>query len=315
MVMKQTILLILVLVPLNLFGQRENQKSYSNVRNHRYVNIPGTRLYIMPPDGFKVAANFLGLQKDENSEIQIMDLGTSDFSCSTPAFKRSVFEVHGDKILEFKECKLNGFSAKYVHKKRNLTTDDYNLLLGDSTFSIMLVGRCLANDTITARQIKDALFSVTYDKTLKIDPIANAVFQFDDTTTKFRFFKSVGNVYLYTIGGIFHPTDTDSPIVRVNPMLNNKRMTAPQIADLVLWGFEKQGLVDKRIKNQSTVSVNGYTTLEEEVYGKIQNKNRLIYLLIVLGENNVVAFQGLAQSDFENNITEFKKMSHTIRLK
>ena len=247
--------------------------------------------------------------------IQVMDLVGGNINSNAATFNKEAIEAKGVKVFDYKEFTLNGYSAKYVHMQGNTASKAYDLVFGDETFSTMVMAYYSADDTITPKQLKEALFSVTYDKTLKTDPMANAPFQLNDRDSRFRFFKSTANMFIYTIGGVEDKPNESTPVVLVTPLPYESSMTPETVANMILAGFERQGLTDKQIRNKSTEKINGYITLEEEVYGKMQDKSSLVYMLIVANKDKAVAIQGIATSDFENNIAEFKKRAHTVKLK
>jgi hypothetical protein len=313
--MRQLISLIFTLLTFIACGQTVNDKVITNVKTDKHINIPGTRLYIIPPDSFKLATSFIGLQKDNNAMIQVMDIVGGNFNSNAATFNKAAFEEKGIKVFDYQEFTINGFSAKYIYMQGKPTVKAYDLVFGDATFSTMIMAYCSADDKKTEAQIKDALLSVTYDKNLKTDPMANASFLLNDSNSKFKFFKSSTGLYIYSIDGIEDTSGGGAPMILVTPFPYEASMTPETVSVMVLIGFEKHGFTDKEIKNKSTEKVNGYMAIEEEIYGKMNGKNCVIYQLIVADKDKAIAIQGITTSNFESNITEFKKLAHTVKFK
>jgi hypothetical protein len=193
------------------------------------------------------------------------------------------------------------------------TSKGYGLVFGDSTFSTMVMCMFSANDEEAGKKIKDAIFSITYDKNFKVDPFASANFTLDDKVSKFKFSTSSANMFMYTIGGA--KNGEGDPIVLVMPLPSDSKIAPASYSDEMISSFENSGLTDKEIKNRSTKEVNGYKACETELYGNMKGKKSLIYHLIVVKDDKMLIIQGIANSDFEKNLFEFQKFSHTIKFK
>jgi len=316
--MKQIIITILVTITLTSCGETAKQQisnDIKNVKNAKHVNIPGTKLYMIPPANFKIATNFVGLQKDDNTGIQIYDLVDGSFYTNAATISREKFENKGAKVFDYSEFTINGYPAKYTYMQGNKSSKAYQLAFGDSTYSVMLMAIFPVDDEEASKQIKESLLSVVYDKNLKIDPIANATFKLDDNVSKFKFAKSSASLYLYSIGGINKPSYDNEPLVTVTQLPVVQSMTLISMSDEVISSLEKYGLTDKEIKNKSFDKINGYNAFESEVYGNMKGQKSLIYLLVVVSGQNALVIQGIAKSDFATNIEEFKKISHTLKFK
>lgn len=313
--MRQIIMIFFAAMTLTACGQTDSDKTINNVMTKKHINIPRTRLCIVPPSSYKIASNFVGLQKDDNTAIQVYDLIGGSFYSNAATFSKEKFENKGAKVFDYKELSINGFPAKYIFMQGDPTIKAYSLVFGDSTFSTMIMAVFPANDSKASEEIKDALFSILYDKNLKIDPLANATFKFDDNTSKFKFFKSAANLYLYSIGGIEDKSNENAPIVTIIPLPADNTMTPESISELLLASLEKYGLEGKEIKNKSNKKINGYITFEAEVYGNMKGQKSLVYQLIVVNGDKALAIQGICKSDFENNIVEFNKLAHSVRFK
>ena len=84
---------------------------------------------------------------------------------------------------------------------------------------------------------------------------------------------------------------------------------------MMLASVEKYGFIVKKLKNISTLIVNGQQAYEAEVSGKMKGKDALIYQLIVTGQDKAIIFEGYITSDFANNLREIKKLAKTIKLR
>lgn len=312
------ILYLFLLVSLTACGQTSNEKIKSvidNSKTSKHFNIPGTRLYIVPPPNFKVATNFIGLQKSDKAMFNIYDLVGGNFYTNAATFSKEAFEKQGARVFDFKDIKVNGYPAKFISLQGDLTTKAYALVFGDTTFSTMIMAIYPVTDDVTGIEIINSLNSIWYDKNKKIDPFETANFSLDEKVSKFKFLQYSANLYIYSIGGIDNKGDKDAPMVLVSQFPKDNTMTVKSIADMMLVKIQQYGLTNPQIKTASTQKVNGYDTYETEVYGQMQGANSLLYYLVVAKDDKAIVVQGIAKKDIENNLVEFRKLANTIQVK
>ncbi|HEV7231714.1 MAG TPA: hypothetical protein VGO45_10325, partial [Bacteroidia bacterium] len=73
-------------------------------------------------------------------------------------------------------------------------------------------------------------------------------------------------------------------------------------------------LTDFEIRKPSSDNINGYPAYESEVSGTIRGEKSITYLLVIqLSKKQIVLVEGIAKNEFENNLSEMKKLAHTIR--
>lgn len=303
-------------IALSACGQTKTEKKdIDNVKTEKHINIPGTRLYIVPPTGFTVATSFFGLQKDDNSGFQIYDLVGGNYYTNAATFSKEAFKQKGAKVFDYKEFKVNGFPAKYIFMQGDQNAKAISLVFGDTTFSTMITGIYPSTDDITGDQIQNAIKTIYYDKSLKIDPFATASFTLDETKSIFKFSKSISGMFMYYIGGVDKRSFNDEPFITVTTIPKDPSMNAKIISEMMVSSLEQYGLAEKDLKNISTSNVNGQSSYEVEVYGKMKGKSSLIYQLIVTGQDKAIAIQGIVKSDFDSNLREIKNLAKTIKLK
>ena len=297
--------LIVLFIYFNLFAQ-----------NNNYVTIKGTRLSIIPPKGFVDADNFVGLKKDETTGIQIMDLVGGNFDSNTATYTRATFEKKGITVLEFDELKIDGFQAKFSHIKGTDNSERVNVVFGDSTFSVMVTAIFPTSSREELfSEIKKAFLKIKYDKTLVVDPFASSAFKVEKNESKFKFAKSSANMFVFSENGINKESFDDEPIVMISSLPFDETMSKEKLLEVLVNGLIEQGFVKKETKNVSKKSINGYDTMEVECYFEHKLELKLAFITILIKNNKVIVFYGMAKSNFQENIIEFKKLSNKLTLK
>jgi hypothetical protein len=311
------ILYLLLLLSLTACGQIKTNRINNEIKStktNKHINIPGTRLYIIPPPNFKVASTFLGLQKGETSMFNIYDLVGGNINTNAATFSKAEFESKGAKVFDFKEIKVNGFTAKYIHMQGDATAKAYSIVFGDTTFTTMVMTVYPVTDEKTGNEIINSLNTIYYDKNKKIDPFETAKFSLDDKTLKFKFFQYSSNMYIYSIGGIENKDDRDAPIVLITQFPKDNTMTAKSIAETMVNKAQQYGLTNPELKNTTTEKINGYETYQTEVYGQMKGKNSILYYCVLAKGDKAIVIQGISKKDIQTNIEEFKKMANKVKI-
>jgi hypothetical protein len=286
-----------------------------NSKTNKHINIPGTRLYIIPPADFSISQTPAGLRKGETAGITVTDLVNGNYYTNAASFNKAGFVQRGIKTFDFQEIKVNGYPAKYVSLQGDANARMYWLVFGDSSFSTMVMGVYPAGDNTSGKEILSALNTIYYDKNEKIDPFEAAAFSLDDSQSKFKFFQYVTNMYVYTMGGMDNKNDPDAPFLILTQMPIEKGMKAKNVGDMMLSKLEGYGLKNAEIKNASSEKINGYDAYEAEVHGQMHDKTSIMYQCVIVNGDNVISMQGVAKDNFDENLAAFKALAHTIKIK
>lgn len=311
----QKILYFFLLVSLSAHGQTSTDKIkpvIDNAKTSQHVNVPGTRLYIIPPPGFKTMTNFTGLQKGETSMVQVYDLVGGNFYKNAADFTKARFEKDGINVFDYQEIKVNGYPAKYIAMQSQPAAKTYAMVFGDTSFSTMIMAACPATDAVTDKEIINSLNTICYDKNKKIDPFETANFSLDEKVSRFKFFRYNINMYIYMIDGVEDTEDKNAPGLIVMQLPKDNTNSLQDIANIMIG---KYALANQQIKNSSFNKINDYDAYETEVYGEVQGNTALIYLCVVAKDDKAIVVQGIAKKDLESNLQEFKKLAHTIKMK
>lgn len=309
--MNSFITILCILFSFISYAQTPNNISNDilSVKTNKHVNIPGTRVFVIPPIGFTVSKTYPAIEKRDEVIVQSLDLIGGSFYTNAATFSKEKFEKKGIKVFEYKEFKINNFPAKMAFVQGEPAAKVYNLVFGDSTFSAMIMGVFATNDHTTGEQIKNAIQSVYYDKTFVINPFAAANFKLDDSKSIFKFAKYSASMYVYSIDGIKKDSYDKDPYLMVSTLSNQGaalQHTADDIASVL-----KNGI----IKNNSTAKTNGYPSLKREICGKLNGKDAVLFQhLVSIGQHTII-MQGIADDNFEKYIVEFQKLSNTINKK
>jgi hypothetical protein len=311
--MKYLLPSILVLTSITVNAQN-NSDSISAKPADQHVTVPGTHVSMIIPQGFKLAKDFVGLEKDDKTFIEVFDPYESDYTKSVTYFTRPIFEGKGMDVFTFKAAKVGTYPAKYAGMKNSAGYGKYELLFGDTTFSAMVLGHCSVNDVETSKALEGAIMSASYDKNKKIDPYIHTYFTVNDSTTMFKFSRRNDDAFRYTVNGNLKIAAEEASMT-ITPFTMENALSDKEIKKTMEGIYKKQGMSGIKVKNESDNKVNGYDAYESEVYGKINGKETLIYQLTVSKDGKALLITGISSADLDKNLAEFKKLAYTVNFK
>ena len=316
--LKQTILISFFLIPLQLFSQTSENDQYKNITNEltdEHVFIPGSKLALIPPEGFEISKTLKGFQKGENYGIQVFDLEGGNFYSNTKTFSKAAFEKKGLEVLDYYESTINNYPFKFAHVQGDQSIKTLNITFGDSTFSVMILGVYPSFDEAEGEKIQEAIFSAFYEKTKDIDPLLYTHFNLDDSKSKLKFFTASANMFLYTIGGVDSSPDSDDPVLMVLPLPKTPLMTPESLAEIMVTGFEKKGFEISKKEILSKEKINGYDACQLFVNGILQENEVGLFVQSIIKDDKAFIIQGISKKSGDEDLKAFKELSETIKIK
>jgi hypothetical protein len=316
--MKLILNCILVLTSLFSYSQK-NKEDFQNqirtVKTDEHVRVKGTKNYLLIPDEYQYVKELARYQKNENTYVQIIETNTSNFSQSKSSFTREGIEAKGAKVHVLKNIKLNKFEAIYLEGPSKYPNETkLSLIFGDETFFVMIVGVCKSDDLEGKKELQKILKSVYYDKSLQIDPLELANFEFDASITNFKYAATASNIFMYSDKGKDGLQDPDANILQITIMPEMTDEDAAYFANDLLWRYEKNGLKLKS-KNIIKTSINNRTAYELESKVNAENKEGMMYQVVLLFEGTTIVLMATASSDQDNYLAKFKETAKSIKIK
>lgn len=279
-----------------------------------HVQVPETRLSLIPPPGFALTHLFPGLLKaDGSAVIQVYDLPDGNFYTDGASFTTENFQSKGAHVLVFKLLKVAGFPAKYCYMQGDSAKRIMALIFGDSTFSTTLIG--LYPDTALAvgQAIRNAYATISYRKGMAVNPFETAPFSLDTSAAPWHFALYNKPLFIYSPDGKVPAQGT--PFVTVTPYPRRVGATLQDVSENLIIKDMREGLEDPVLSNISLDSVNGYEAYEVEIRCKLGGQQGLLYQFLAADAGHTIVIEGVANTDFDTNVKAFKALAHTIRIK
>lgn len=291
-------------------GQKPKQAAADETKTKlpTHVNIPGTRVFIIPPEGFSIDRELPAISKGEIAIVQATDLPDGNYFSNARNYSKENFEARGVKLIQFKELKISGYPAKMAVAQPEPEGLVYQAVFGDSTFSVMLMGACPIGDQESIKQVEQAIMSVYYDKSHKIDPFAGAPFKIDDSGSGLKFTSYNAGSFLYSINGVKKKEYDDEPVLMIS-VIPFENETLEEIA------AEISPLKNIQSKDAWKGTTNNLPAFKRQIEGELKGKAVVLYQHIIQIGSVAVAVQGFTNAAGRQYIAEFEKLSNTITKK
>lgn len=313
--MKQILLFTFSLLTFyTTFGQTKK----TNTLTAEHINIEGTKISLIPPDGFIKATNFLGLQQNQSgSTIMVLDI-PGPFSETSKGLTKEGFLSQGVEVTEIENLTLNNLPAILVTGEQNAYGNIYTkyvLCFGTETETIMINCAIPNNLNEIANAVKNSILSSFYEVDKKINPFEIVDYSIDLTKSKLQFAKSASNSLIFTTDGIIPTKSTDK-----TSLIIAKSFSKTDIEDRKLFCLNrlKQLPVEiTKIETTTEISIDGI--LGYEIIASAKDKktsaNEKVCQVILFSDNLYYILFGSTNIDYENNISEIKNVIKTFKRK
>ena len=320
--MKKSIFFISVLLILILDYSCNSQKteSYNNTINENYIDIPGTRLSIIPPEGFQFmeqAPQFV--ENNGNGQIGLFEMAESYFKIVTMYSEEYYENIPQSKIISVKDIYINGYDGRELLIKETGNQKKYILLFGNNDFCVAIGGSYDIDFEITlANKIKKSALSAVYNPNKKIDTAEVLPYEINTSGTKLKIAGSTQAFSFYTVGG----EDPVSGIDRTELDIGGKRLddsnqwTEDAIYENIhdVMNYEgKFGLEIGKTKKVIIDEMDGYETVGYVL--KDSDTIKIIYYLFLIDQYDIYGITGRSNMEFDNNLELFRNTSMTFKRK
>lgn len=315
MILKNKLLLITALCNLStIFGQQIITTSLT--KDH--LEIRGSKVSMIPPNGFTVATNFMGFQQeDSNSSIMVLDFPTS-YTTVIKGFTRENFEKAGLKIEAVDTLTLNNKPAILVRGMQFIYEQNYTkyiLVFGSETETIMINGASVVDKTLLSSSIKNAMLTVVYDPNKVLSPLDAVDFTLEIKNTGYVFSKSMSNMLIYNKEFLASDESSDNRSFVVSKSISksnveNKKLFAENRIKVLPMQVNQILNVTKVVIN----NLEGYEIIADGANRKTGQKEQA-FLTILFNDLDYYILYGSSVKDFDQNSASFRKLAQTFKLK
>lgn len=308
------LLIICFLVSFNTFAQVK----FENKLTDGHVNISGTKISLIPPQGFTKASNFQGFQQNESGSSIMVVAIPGPFSEVSKGITKEGLLSRGIEVDKIENVSLNDLPAVLATGKQNANGyvyTKYMFCFGTEKETTIINGAFPENLKALGNEVKKSLLSAVYEQNKKIDPLAHVDFQIDVANSKLTFAKSVANALLFTADGNLPPKSADKTMLTVS-----KSLSQITIEDKKLFAINriKQMPVEiDKIESTDIIAIDGINGYE--IVATAKNRTNAepekVYQVILFSDNLYYILVGITNDLSGKSLDELRKVALTFKRK
>ncbi|BAU65411.1 hypothetical protein STA3757_27960 [Stanieria sp. NIES-3757] len=283
--------------------------------------IAGTKISLIPPQGFVPGILFPGYQQEEtNSSIVVTEI-PAPISELTPGLTNSEeLAKKGMVLLQQEQVTVDRKDAILLKVQQSAYGIDFNkwiLLLGNQNESALVTATFpqeLASNY--SESLKNSLLTVQWHQTQTAVATDGLKFTLEETGD-LKLAQRLGNSLIYTKNGVFPVKSINDPLFVVAPSV------APQYQELEDFAhqrlFKTDNLTEIEIETGNKIVINNLDGYEIIAVGKdIRFKNPVAIYQVILSDQNAYYYLMQGQVDTRYNsqyLPIFKKLARCFQRK
>ena len=294
----------------------EEGKIFAAIKSPAHTNIPGTHVFIIPPYGFKTSTGSMkGFIKDETTTfLSVTELKGKSFAAEAANNSADKMRAKGFSVFLEEETTVGPYKARKMRIGDGETSTVWQLLFGDDSFAVMVMGIYPSGDELSSKQIAEAIETVVYDKDMVVDEMAGMSYSIKPNDSRYRFLKMQAGLAFYSLDGNADLKNEDNSFL-VLSQVPRENGTAQSFAETALESTLRNGFTNPVIKSKGFLTINGNPAYEMKVECILKGKPVTVYIAVVNKEQTAVMVQGVAKKKIAETITGFKDFADAIVIK
>ncbi|HLL54499.1 MAG TPA: hypothetical protein VK447_13185 [Myxococcaceae bacterium] len=281
------------------------------------IPVPGTRVSLVPPEGFVPSTSFAGFQRDEWSASVIATELPAPYEVLLEGFTKEGLATRGMKLLSKKPVKAGDRDATLFHIEQQsggATFRKWLVLVGDEKSSTLVTATFLKEREKTdSAPLKASVLSTVLGAASA--PQVELTYTLEKTPGLQKAHQ-LQNALIFTPDGKMGSSDPEGVVLIVAPSLGN-----PGVIDARSFSekriVETRGAQDVKVESRAEIEIDGMKGWELVATGKDKNGVEIfLHQVLVLAEDGyymVVARASASQR--EAWLPKFKETARSLKRK
>lgn len=316
---KFTFLIMFILASVTIFSQRAIE--ITNNHNANYKQVVGTKVKIVPPQGFVASTSYLGFTHQiAGSSIVITEIA-GDVNMNMIGFDSKQLFKTGVIVETETYYLIDDFNALLITGKQSAYGKVYKrimLVIGDVNRTYLLSASILSNTSEKhVKEVTDALLSIIYSPKQESDIMDRFDFSVNTSGTILKKGNLMLSSMTFTDDGSVPSATKEKTSFIVRKSTVSKPLTAEEKKTLGiklfnLYPLEWEKDMSREPKDITIGKLKGYEIycmgVNKELY-----KNELIYQVIIFNNNDYYVITGITYGKFEESLSLFKQVAKTFK--
>jgi hypothetical protein len=274
------------------------------VSEEQPVAVTGTKVRLIPPQGFKPAALFPGYEQAETqTSIMVTELPGPFSQISTGLSNGAELKKRGLTLLSQEQPMIAGQKALLIQIQQTAYGQEFLkwiLVMGNEKDTVMVVANFPKEQAKSLSEpLKRSILTTQWDQDLSVAPDQGLNFRLREQGD-LKFARRISNAVLYSKGGVFPSPSVDDPIFVVAPSFSQQTIFNPErfAQNRALATEQLTAIQIQTTKAVMIADLNGY-----EILARGQDKSSgtpmTLYQVILFKEQTYYVMQGLVSVKHE----------------
>ncbi|WP_298738386.1 hypothetical protein [uncultured Chitinophaga sp.] len=291
------------------------------VKQSAHVQIPGTRVFVVKPKGYRLQQQLARFQKNNHTYFQVFESQSVNFDIrKTDIIKEYDDAIRSGKLPPMyyrKELKLGNYNALLYYAGSPASgIEQIVLTFGNKDFAVMATGQVPANDQVSRDEILRALLSLYVDE--HIQPVVNesADYTLNLANTQFQYAGNMSQqLYFYTVGGKNDTTDPYQHMILVQTLPALKDAAELKAHSLKMLDQYRSGKIKILQHQERNITINGKYAHELTFTGTYEGRTVTTYQVVTGNNKATIVFAGNVFDKHPELMAEIKKIAQTLRVR
>lgn len=309
-------LLLLIAVLGSSCNSTEKKEPAAKTITPAHKNIPGTHVFLIPPGGFTATSGTVkGYIKDEQTTfLSVTEFPGKNFATEAANNSAEKMQQRGYSVFMEKETTVGPYKGRLMRIGDGATSTVWQLVFGDESFAVMIMGIYPSHDELSGKQIAEAIETVMYDKDLKVDALAGLEFTILQNESRYQYLKTEAGLVIYSLDGKTDIKTDNTPFI-VIAQTPRENASAKALAETAIQSTLKQNFKKPEILSEGFLTINNNNAYEMQVGATLNGKYTKIFLVTIVKNNIALMVQGMAKSNIEQTIAGYKQFADAIAIK
>lgn len=284
----------------------------------KHQEVRGSKISMVAPKDFKVATNFMGFQQAEtNSSVMVLDIPGPFLDVQKGLTKENLLK-QGVVVETIEQVQVQGFPGLLIKGQQTayeIEFTKYTLAFGSEKETILINAIAPKGNLVLENLVKEALLSTVYHPNKILTPLDTVDFEIATEGTDFVFAKSMSNMLIYNRDGKMPTESTDMASLVVAKAISKVEITDKK--EFATNRIKMLPVQITEIKSVKLIEINGLQGYEITADGvnRKTGVKELAYQVMLFNDDIYYIIFGSCQDNFEVNLSTFKKLIGTFKLK
>ncbi|MEJ2664987.1 MAG: hypothetical protein P8107_13265, partial [Spirochaetia bacterium] len=290
----------------------------NNIRTAEHENIPGTKLSIIPPEGFAPSGYFIGfLNAQARCSIMVTTIPEPVVSM-LEGFTADELHKSGINVKSQDELLINDHRGRLFYGEqtaKGAVYYKYLMIFGDGDNTFVLAGTFPKEyEDKFGEAIKTSLLSTVYEPDRETDPRKTVNFEIDESKTKLKFAGTFLKSLMYTVDGKIPTKAKDKTMFFTAQVANQEGVQDKKLfsMELVKQAATVKNVEIKSVKPVTIDGISGYEIIAD-AKDAVNLAPVLLYHVSLYSDELYYYMMGIAYNDYDANIRMFKVVCRTFK--